>query len=163
MTGFGLALGGNVGDVAATLAAALAALRSAPGVRLDAVSGAHRTAPWGVEDQPAFLNMAAVGATTLDPVALLALLKAIEVRLGRVPRVRNGPREIDLDLLWHGDTAMDTPALTLPHPGLFRRAFVLAPLAEIAADTVVHGRRIGDALAVLTPHGSRVAGSAMCP
>ena len=144
-----IALGGNVGDVRATLAAAIAELCDGKAVRLLARSSDYRTPPWGVEDQPPFVNCAIVAATGLTPLALLHRVQDIERRFGR-DRARErrwGPRPLDIDLIAYGGVALDTPELTLPHPRLFERAFVLAPLAEIAPERRVAGVRLIDALA----------------
>jgi dihydropteroate synthase len=144
-----LALGGNVGDKVASLRRALRALASTPGVELTAVSRFYRTPPWGKTDQDWFLNACALGRANLKPEALLERVKGLEVELGREPTERWGPRVIDIDLLAYDDIALKTERLTLPHPELFNRPFVLAPLAEIAPDLVVAGVRIGEAAARL--------------
>jgi len=144
-----LALGGNLGDVRATFERAIAVLCADGAVRLIARSSDYRTPPWGVTDQPAFINAAVVVATLLDPHALLARVQNIERALGRdrTAERRWGPRPIDIDILAYDDVVLREPDLTLPHPYLFERAFVLLPLAEIAANRVIAGRRVGDALA----------------
>jgi dihydropteroate synthase len=144
-----LALGGNVGDKVASLRRALRALASTTGVQLTAVSRFYRTPPWGKTDQDWFLNACALGRTNLKPEALLDRVKKLEVELGREPTERWGPRVIDIDLIAYDGIALKTERLTLPHPELFNRAFVLAPLAEIAPDLVVAGVRIGEAAARL--------------
>lgn len=127
-----IALGGNLGDRLATLRAALARLRRA--IRLTAVSPVYETAPVGFRDQDPFLNAVVAGETTLDAPALLAALQGIERELGRERPFPNAPRTIDLDLLFYGTQQIDTPDLTVPHPRLHERHFVLAPLADIAPD-----------------------------
>lgn len=127
-----LGLGTNLGDRPANLRAALDALSAVGTVACR--SSVWETAPLYVLDQPAFLNMAVSLDTALDPLDLLATLKDMEDRLGRVASVRYGPRLIDLDILLYGDTVMDDAVLTLPHARLHERAFALAPLAEIAGD-----------------------------
>jgi len=142
-------LGGNIGDVAAALRAALAALDALPGTRLLRASRFYRTPAWGVEAQPDFINAAAVVETTLAPRVLLEALLAIERDHGRERAAdgsRWGPRTLDLDLLLHGDAVIDEPGLVLPHPQLHARAFVLVPLAEVAPDAEVPGRGCVDAL-----------------
>jgi 2-amino-4-hydroxy-6-hydroxymethyldihydropteridine diphosphokinase len=139
-----LGLGGNVGDVAAAFAEALARLRSAQGVTLTAMSSVYRTPPWGKLDQPDFLNMAARIETTLPAWALLALCLEVERDLGRERRERWGPRLIDIDLLTYGEATINEPNLKVPHPRLTERAFALAPLAEIAPGLVVGGRTVAD-------------------
>ena len=141
-----LALGGNMGDRAANLAEAIRRLGEA--VEIDAQSALYETAPMYVTDQPAFLNMAVRGTTRLDPAALLGFLKGIEESLGRdLGGLRFGPRPIDVDILLYADRVVAEPELEIPHPRMAERAFVLCPLADIAADIVhpVLNRRI-DAL-----------------
>lgn len=132
-----LGLGSNLGSRCANLRAAVAALP--PAVNVLAESSIYETPPWGVTNQPAFLNMALRGETNLSPQALLRALKQLESRLGRVPSIRYGPRLIDLDILFYDDLVLVSPELTIPHPRLHERAFVLVPLAEIAADLVHPG------------------------
>lgn len=127
-----LALGSNLGERDANLKAALTALQ--PDVHIDHVSSVYDTAPQLVLDQPRFHNIACSGRTQLDPFALLRLAKRIERKLGRVAGPRYGPRLIDIDLLLYDDLVIDTPGLTIPHPRMAERAFVLVPLAEIAPD-----------------------------
>ena len=150
-----IGLGGNVGDVRETLDRAVAALCEAPGVRLMAQSSDYRTPPWGVEDQPAFVNRCIAVATELAPRALLDRALAIEQTLGRdrTHERRWGPRRVDIDLLAYDDVTLIAPALTLPHPHLLERAFVLVPLAEIMPDRVIAGTRVRDALARLDARG----------
>ncbi|MCX7617747.1 2-amino-4-hydroxy-6-hydroxymethyldihydropteridine diphosphokinase [Tepidiforma sp.] len=124
-----LALGSNLGDRRANLRAALAALEEA-GVTVTRASFAWETPPVPA-DQPPFLNAAAAAETSLEPLALLAALKKIERALGRRPARRWGPRPIDLDILFYDGLRLDTPDLTIPHPRIAERAFVLAPLSEV--------------------------------
>ena len=142
-----LALGGNVGDKTLSLRRALRAIAGEPGIELTAVSRLYRTAPWGKKDQDWFVNACALGLTRLAPVALLERMKALEVDLGRVSTERWGPRVIDIDLVAYDDISLRSEKLTLPHPELFNRAFVLVPLAEIAPDLIIAGVRVGDAAA----------------
>ena len=150
------ALGGNVGDKAKSLRRALRAIAREPGIELTAVSRFYRTPPWGKTDQDWFLNACALGRTNLKPEALLERVKRLEVELGREPTERWGPRVIDIDLIAYGDIALKTERLTLPHPELFNRAFVLVPLAEIAPDLLVAGVRIGEAAAGLGAEAAEV-------
>lgn len=129
-----IALGANLGDRQANLERARQLLQ--PQVRLLATSRIYETPPWGYADQPHFLNQALHGETRLNPMRLLTHLKKIEQRMGRQPTVRFGPRPIDLDILFYDSLLFDTPELTLPHPRLHERGFVLAPLAEIAPDFI---------------------------
>jgi 2-amino-4-hydroxy-6-hydroxymethyldihydropteridine diphosphokinase len=144
-----LALGGNVGDVRDTLDRAIAALCDGKDVRLCARSSDYRTPPWGVEDQPPFINLAIAVETGLAAHALLARAQAVEREFGRARahEQRWGPRPIDIDLIAYDDLALDSPDLTLPHPRLFERAFVLVPLAEIAPERQIGGIRVREALA----------------
>jgi 2-amino-4-hydroxy-6-hydroxymethyldihydropteridine diphosphokinase len=150
-----LALGGNIGDVRNTLDRAVAMLCDGTEVRLTARSSDYATPAWGIEDQPAFVNLCIAVETTLAPETLLTRAQAVEHALGRRRQEerRWGPRTVDLDLLAYDDVIADTPRLTLPHPRLFERAFVLVPLAEIAPDRVIAGRRVRDALAQLDRTG----------
>ena len=150
-----LALGGNVGDVRTTFERAIAILCDDSAVRLLRRSSDYRTPPWGVADQPAFINAVIIVATSLDPHTLLARAQAVERALGRnrASEPRWGPRPIDIDILAYDNVTLREPDLTLPHPRLFERAFVLVPLAEIASDRIVAGRRIGDALAAVEVSG----------
>ncbi len=150
-----VALGGNVGDVRATLDRAVALFCDGTDVVLIARSSDYRTPPWGVEDQPPFVNLCILVETALAPRPLLARAHAVERRLGRdrAREQRWGPRTVDIDLIAYDDVTLDEPDLILPHPRMFERAFVLVPLAEIAPDRVIAGRRIRDALAALDAAG----------
>lgn len=143
----GLGLGGNLGDPVSTIARATEALRARGHVSFDAMSSLYRTAPWGPVQQPDFANACALGTTDLAPRALLAEIKAVEILLGRVEGERWGPRAIDIDILFYAAASVEAPDLVIPHRSLFERAFVLVPLAEIAPDLVIAGRRVGDAAA----------------
>ena len=129
MTRVAIALGSNLGDRLSNLRAAIAALEAA-GIAVVRRSFAWETPPVPA-DQPPFLNAAVLAETDLPPAALLAELKAIEHALGRRPGRRWGPRPIDLDILFYGELRLEAPELTIPHPRIAERAFVLAPLAEI--------------------------------
>ncbi|MBM4014661.1 MAG: 2-amino-4-hydroxy-6-hydroxymethyldihydropteridine diphosphokinase [Planctomycetes bacterium] len=129
-----IAFGSNLGDRAAHVAAALARIAAQPGLRLVAGSRARETEPVGGPPQGPYLNGALLVETTLGPRELLAVLLDIERQGGRERGLRDGPRTIDLDLLFHGETLLDEPGLTLPHPRLHLRRFVLEPLAEVAPD-----------------------------
>jgi len=134
-----VALGANLGDPVATVKQAVEALKMLPRSRLLAASSLYRTAPVGLKDQPDFINAVIALETELTPAALLDELFVIEARFGRQRSVRNAPRTLDLDLLLHGDVRSDNPAITLPHPRMHERAFVLAPLAEIAPTLTIPG------------------------
>lgn len=132
-----IALGSNLGDRLANLRAAVRAIGESARTVVLAVSHAYETPPWGVADQPAFLNAAVAIETVMKPLELLYVLKEIERRLGRAPGgPKWGPRVIDIDIVLWGDLQISGGPLTVPHPAFRRRAFVLAPLAEIAADAV---------------------------
>jgi 2-amino-4-hydroxy-6-hydroxymethyldihydropteridine diphosphokinase len=150
-----LAFGGNVGQVRETFDRALAMLCDGTEVRRKARSSDYATPPWGVEDQPPFVNRCIAVDTQLTPTALLARVQAIEHALGRTraQEPRWGPRPIDIDILAYDDVTLDGADLTLPHPRLFERAFVLVPLAEIAPERVIAGKRVRDALAQLDTTG----------
>jgi 2-amino-4-hydroxy-6-hydroxymethyldihydropteridine diphosphokinase len=150
-----IALGGNVGDVRATFDRAISLLCDDFDIRLTARSSDYRTPPWGVTDQPPFINAVIAVTTTLPPHTLLARAQACERALGR-DRLREqhwGPRTIDLDILAYDDLVLNDATLTLPHPHLFERAFVLVPLAEIAPDRVIAGISVREALAQVDTSG----------
>jgi 2-amino-4-hydroxy-6-hydroxymethyldihydropteridine diphosphokinase len=150
-----LGLGGNLGDVQSTLDQAVAVLCDGEHVRLIARSSDYRTPPWGVTDQPPFVNLALVVDTTLTPRALLDRALRVEAMFGRdrAREQRWGPRALDIDIIAFDGLELNEAGLTLPHPRLFERAFVLAPLAEIAPDRKIKGIAIKDALARLDAGG----------
>ena len=133
-------VGANLGDPAAQVRAAIAALAALPGTLLVTASSLYRTAPVGYADQPDFVNAAALLETALAPRALLEALQAIEARSGRARSFKDAPRALDLDLLLYGEEALDEPDLVVPHPRLHRRAFALAPVVEIDPAAVIPGR-----------------------
>lgn len=130
-----IALGANLGDAAQALRDALSALGAVPGVRLVRASSLYRTAPVD-SSGPDYLNAVAEIATTLTAPALLGAMQAIENSAGRERPYRNAPRTLDLDLLLYGDARIDSSRLTVPHPRMHERAFVLVPLRELAPDRV---------------------------
>lgn len=150
-----IALGGNIGDVRATFARAVPAICNAACARVVKRSSEYSTPPWGDVQQPPFVNACIEIETPLDPYALLRALHEIEAECGRdrPSEHRWGPRTLDLDLLAYDDLAVDTPGLTLPHPRLFERAFVLVPLAEIAPNRPIGGQTAAAALATLSTEG----------
>ncbi|MEO5622666.1 MAG: 2-amino-4-hydroxy-6-hydroxymethyldihydropteridine diphosphokinase [Dokdonella sp.] len=150
-----IGLGSNLDNPPQQLRRALAALANCPRTRLLKHSRLYRTAPWGIADQPAFVNAVAELATSLSPRELLETLLAIECRHGRRrDGSRWGPRTLDLDLLMYSDIRIDEPGLTVPHPRMVERAFVLMPLAELDADLAIPGVGIvGEMLAQLDVSG----------
>lgn len=144
-----LSLGSNLGDRAGWLRQAVEALAALDRTRVEQISHLYETRPWGLVDQPDFYNLALRLTTTRSAIDLLRSTQAIETRLGRVRTVRWGPRTVDIDLLVYDGLALDTPELTLPHPRLLERAFVLVPLAEIAPDLLIRGRPVREHLARL--------------
>lgn len=139
-----IGLGGNIGDPLASMRAALQALDKHPHCRVAKVSSVWRTPPWGVTDQPDFLNACAAVMTSLEPRAFLDLCLSVEQNLKRVRDVRWGPRSIDIDILFFGDRDIHEPGLIVPHPRLTDRAFVLVPLSEIAPDTRQKGKSVAE-------------------
>jgi 2-amino-4-hydroxy-6-hydroxymethyldihydropteridine diphosphokinase len=150
-----IGLGGNLGDARATLGSAVRAFCDGAAVRLTARSAEYRTLPWGKEDQPPFVNACMAVETTLTPQELLARAMSVERTVGRdrAAGTRWGPRTLDIDLLAYDDLTIEEPGLTLPHPRMLERAFVLVPLAEIRPDAIVAGRSVRAALARLDTAG----------
>lgn len=150
-----IALGGNVGDVRATFAKAIPMICGMTQAALTARSSDYATPPWGDEQQDRFINACIEIDTGLDPHALLFVLHRIEAKFGRdrTSERRWGPRPLDLDILTYDDVRFEKPGLTLPHPRLFDRAFVLVPLAEIAPDRRIAGRTPSAVLADLDTTG----------
>ncbi len=146
-----IGLGANLGDPEAQVRRALAALADLPGTRLVTASSFYRSAPVGVVAQPDFINAVAEIETALGARALLEALLAAERRFGRRRDFPGAPRTLDLDLLLYGDRVIAEPGLVVPHPRMHERAFVLAPLAEIAPDIAIPGKgRAGALLAACT-------------
>jgi 2-amino-4-hydroxy-6-hydroxymethyldihydropteridine diphosphokinase len=149
-----IALGSNLEDPREQVRRGFEALATLPQSRLLARSRLYRTSPWGITEQPDFINAAARLETSLTPRALLDALRTIESRAGRVRGVRNGPRVLDLELLLYGDRIVDERGLVVPHPRLHERAFVLLPLADVAPELEVPGHgRIRDLLARVDASG----------
>ena len=131
-----IGIGSNLGNREENCKGAIKLLE-ANGIKVTKLSSMIETEPWGVEDQPKFINMAVEIETDLEPEALLACLKKIESEIGRSPAERWGPREIDLDILIYDDLAISMPELDIPHPHLAEREFVLRPLSEIAPEKIL--------------------------
>jgi 2-amino-4-hydroxy-6-hydroxymethyldihydropteridine diphosphokinase len=150
-----LALGGNVGDSRGILDRAVELLCDGCDVKLLARSSDYKTPPWGFQHQPPFINLCIAVDTTLSPGDLLARAQAVELQLGRdrAHEKRWGPRTADIDIVAYDGVALDDLGLTLPHPRLFERAFVLLPLAEIAPDLVIGGRAVREAAASVDAAG----------
>lgn len=160
MAGVAIGIGGNLGDRRANLRRGVALL--APQIRVIAVSPLYESAPWGVTDQPAFLNAALLAETDLSPHALLDALKAIEAQVGRRPGKRWGPRVIDLDILLYDDRRIEDARLTVPHLRIAERNFVLRPLADLDPARLPPGwtRSVAEALAALGEDGlQRIEGA----
>ena len=148
-----LALGTNLGNRAANLKEAIASLP--PQMEVKAKSRMYETPPWGYTDQPMFLNQVIKAETYLEPEPLLKHLKRLEVALGRVPSFQNGPRLIDVDILFYDDLILDTSPLVIPHPHLHERGFVLLPMMDIAPDLVhpIHKKSIREMAALCDVSG----------
>lgn len=154
MTPVLLGLGTNLGDRTANLHAAVNGLKRF--LNVTAVSPIYESDPMYETEQPAFLNIVVAAETGMTPRALLDALKRLEMRLGRLPTRPKGPRVIDIDILFYGDRVVRTAELSIPHPGMAERAFVLAPASDIAPDwpCPASGRRVRDMLAALGLDGA---------
>ncbi len=150
-----LCLGSNLGDRLSNLQQAMQLL--APKVAIRKASSVYETLPWGFREQPAFLNQLIKVETALSPYDLLTNIKNIENKIGRLPSFRYGPRSIDIDIVFYDDIVLDSPDLQIPHPSLQERAFVLAPLVEIAPDHIhpVTGEKCSTLLVKLDQSGIR--------
>jgi 2-amino-4-hydroxy-6-hydroxymethyldihydropteridine diphosphokinase len=155
MTEAWLGLGGNVGDSRSILDRAVAQLCDGKEVRLIKRSADYRTMPWGFKYQPPFVNLCIAVETALSPRDLLARAQEVELHLGRdrSHEKRWGPRTADIDIIAYDNLTIDELGLTLPHPRLFERAFVLVPLAEIAPDLTIAGKTVRQALSMVDPAG----------
>lgn len=151
-----LALGTNLGDREKNLSAARERLSAE--ITIQETSRIYETEPWGWAEQADFLNQVIQGTTSLPPQKLLNFIKQIEVNLGRKPGIRYGPRLIDIDILFYGDHVFSSHNLTIPHPRIAERAFVLVPLGEIAQDLQIpgSGETVRDLLAVIDQKGVKV-------
>ncbi|NMB55740.1 MAG: 2-amino-4-hydroxy-6-hydroxymethyldihydropteridine diphosphokinase [Leptolinea sp.] len=151
-----LGVGTNLGNRRANLSAAQTAVSSF--VIIQKTSRVYETAPWGLLDQPDFLNQVWEGITTLTPPDLLHHLKQVETELGRKPSVRYGPRLIDIDILLYSNLMFKSAELIIPHPRISERAFVLAPLADLEPDLVIPGMQhtVAELLGRHSPRGIKV-------
>jgi 2-amino-4-hydroxy-6-hydroxymethyldihydropteridine diphosphokinase len=129
-----LALGSNLGDRLQTIESGMELLKSR--VSELSISKIYETEPWGITDQPAFLNACVGGFTTLSPTNLLKFIKEIEITLGRKKRIKWGPRELDIDILFYGERIINESDLVIPHPFLHQRSFALVPLKDLAPDFI---------------------------
>lgn len=129
-------IGTNMGDRLSNIKRAMEALNLLPNTKIEAVSNIYETEPWGFKEQDNFLNGVIKLNTKLSPTALLGVLLGIEAAMGRVRRIKNGPRILDLDLLIYDNITLNTPELTLPHPFILEREFVLKPLVELNDDEI---------------------------
>ena len=132
-----LALGSNLGDRRANLRQALEEISAQ--VSIDKTSSIYETPPWGYIEQPVFLNQVLSGQTSLNPTELLAFLKGIERKLGRVKNFKNGPRLMDIDILLFGNQIVNSETLVIPHPRMLERGFVMLPLSEIEPELIIPG------------------------
>lgn len=148
-----IGLGGNVGDVRAAMVAALEDLDSTNGISVGRVSRLYATPPWGLKNQPDFLNAAAELEVRVDPFALLQACQDAERALKRERTVRWGPRTIDLDILAIDGVTLNEQRLTVPHPRLTERAFALAPLADLAPDLAISGQSVAELLGQADANG----------
>jgi 2-amino-4-hydroxy-6-hydroxymethyldihydropteridine diphosphokinase len=151
-----IALGSNIGDKAAHIADAVAAFCADGQVAVVKRSANYRTAPWGITDQDWFVNAAMSVSTKLAPLELLARCQSVEHQLGRERTVKWGPRVIDLDILVYRNVVLETAELTLPHPHMTARAFVLRPLLDVAPDLMIQGHNVREWLSRI-PHDDVVA------
>ena len=148
-----LGVGGNLGDRLQNLTEAVRRLHATPGIRVASVSSVYESTAVGMTAQPDFLNLVAHVTTDCSPAELLAHCLRIEGELGRVRRERWGPRTVDIDVLLYNDVVLSDPALTIPHPRMLERSFVLVPLAEIAPQVRVNGNSIAALAAQLDRAG----------
>lgn len=148
-----IALGSNIGDKVAHVERAVGLLTEAKDIELTSRSRVYKTPPWGKTDQDWFVNACIGVKTTLAPHELLARCLAVEEQMGRHRAEKWGPRIIDLDVLVYGDTQLSDEKLTIPHPHITKRAFVLAPLSDIAPDLVLEGQSVADWLSTLDRTG----------
>lgn len=150
-----LSLGSNIGDKENHLNMAVDILGSSEGIEVSSVSSFYETDPWGFEDQDAFLNIAVEVKTSLSPEELLKMCQFVESELKRVRLVHWGPRTIDVDILTYEDYTSQSAELTVPHPRMTERGFVLVPLAELAPELIVNNRTVSEWLSEVDQTGIR--------
>lgn len=159
----GIALGSNLGDSRALILNAIQLLAKHKAVDLKSVSRIYRTPAWGLTDQPDFLNACLTIDTNLEAPSLLNLCQQIEQRLGRKRDVKWGPRTIDIDILWYDGLVLETERLTIPHPQMLKRGFVLVPLSEIVPNRTFAGQTVKERSARYVAEGIQPAGEPLTP
>ncbi|MEM7006650.1 MAG: 2-amino-4-hydroxy-6-hydroxymethyldihydropteridine diphosphokinase [Pseudomonadota bacterium] len=163
MADVGIALGSNLGDSRALILNAIQLLAKHKAVDLKSVSRIYRTPAWGLTDQPDFLNACLTIDTNLEAPSLLNLCQQIEQRLGRKRDVKWGPRTIDIDILWYDGLVLETERLTIPHPQMLKRGFVLVPLSEIVPNRTFAGQTVKERSARYVAEGIQPAGEPLTP
>lgn len=153
-----IGLGGNLGDAVETVRAAIHALGELPDTQRIAASSLYRTAPVGYLDQPDFINAVVWLRTALPAHVLLQAIQSLELAAGRERSFQDAPRTLDLDVLLYGQQQMDTPDLSVPHPRMHQRGFVLIPLAEIAPDLLIPGQGAVQDLVAALPETEKQQG-----
>lgn len=159
----GIALGSNLGDSRALILNAIQLLAKYKAVDLKSVSRIYRTRAWGLTDQPDFLNACLTVDTNLEAPSLLNVCQQIEQRLGRKRDVKWGPRTIDIDILWYDGLVLETERLTIPHPQMLKRGFVLVPLSEIVPNRIFAGQTVKERSARYSAEDIRTAGELLTP
>lgn len=142
-------IGSNLGEKAANIKTSLNKLNAVDSLTIDKASHFYKTPPWGVEDQDWFVNICAIGHTSLKAEQLLTATQSIEKEIGREKVIRWGPRLIDIDILFYGDEVVDIPNLTIPHKSIAERAFVLVPLQEITSTLTLKGKTLDELISAL--------------
>lgn len=150
-----LSLGSNMGDRRRYLEEAVKRLSSHSDLEVTGVSSFYETDPWGYEDQDAFLNICIEVETDMEPAQLLKVCQSVESGLDRTRTIHWGPRTIDVDILIYGDYTSQSTELTVPHPRMTERGFVLVPLGELAPDLTVNGKKVSDWLLEVDQTGIR--------
>lgn len=159
MAEVGIALGSNLGDSRGLLIQAARRLALRSDVTLVAASKIYRTSPWGVVDQPDFLNACLIVETTLEPYKLLDACQVVETALGRQRGIKWGPRKIDTDILWYDDLNLDTDRLIVPHPHMLDRDFVMVPLSDIAPERIFSDQSVAERAQMFSGENVKVDGT----